>query len=282
MLIKVLRDFTRLSPRTVTTEPSEPAGLEFGDLKLRECLHGWMLFNGPYIGRCFELYGEYSESEVDVFRAHVRPGSYAVDVGANIGDLTLPLARLAGEEGRVFAFESHPESFNVLCANLALNRVRNVRPINQFLADSPDVSTASDVWGEHAYVGDVWSPAIAPLDALGLTRCDFIKIDVDGKELEVLRSGERTIRSCKPVLYFENDVRDRSAALLDYVLSTLGYRVFAHVAPIFRADNFYGNPVNAWAPRNVCSKMMLALPSGKDPLLDMQPEVTSPGFWWDF
>jgi hypothetical protein len=284
MLKRVLRELVKPPSASPPLEVANDAaaGLDLGHLQLGRCLHGWMLFHGPFIGRCFELYGEYSESEVDVFRAHVRPGSHVVDVGANIGDLTVPLARLVGEAGRVYAFESHPESFNVLCANLALNNLRNVKPLNEFLADDADVSTASDVWGEHAYVGDVWKPCVAPLDALGLERCDFIKIDVDGKELEVLRSGERTVRACRPVLYFENDVRARSADLLGYVLSGLGYRVFAHAAPIFRPDNFYGNPVNAWAPANICSKMMLAIPAEQKPVLDTLPEVTDTEFWWDF
>jgi FkbM family methyltransferase len=239
-----------------------------------------MLFHGPYIGRCLDLYGEYSESEVDVFRAFVGPGRYAVDVGANIGDLTLPLAHLVGATGRVFAFESHPDNFNVLCANLALNGLRNVKPLNQFVADRPDASTASEGWGRHAYIGDVWDPCIAPLDALALERCDFIKVDVDGKELEVLRSGERTIRAHRPVLYFENDVPARSQELLGYVLETLEYRVFAHAAPIFRPDKFYDNPVNAWAPTDIVSQMMIALPRDREPPFDALPEVESADFSW--
>jgi hypothetical protein len=37
--------------------------MDFGALKLKRCRYGWMLFTGQYIGRCFDLYGEYSESE---------------------------------------------------------------------------------------------------------------------------------------------------------------------------------------------------------------------------
>jgi len=38
--------------------------MEFGKLKLKRCRYGWMLFAGPVIGKCFELYGQYSESEI--------------------------------------------------------------------------------------------------------------------------------------------------------------------------------------------------------------------------
>lgn len=107
--------------------------MQFGSLTLKHCRHGWMLFNGPHIGKCFDLYGEYSESEVGAMRAFIRPDDVVIDVGANIGDLTLPMSRMVGERGKVYAFESHPDIYNILCANLALNHIHHVRPINAFV-----------------------------------------------------------------------------------------------------------------------------------------------------
>src|SRR5260221_9055050 len=104
--------------------------MQFGALKLKHCRYGWMLFSGPYIGKCFDLYGQYSESEVAMMRAFLTEGGTVIDVGANIGDLTLPISQIVGPSGKVFAIESHPEVFNVLCANLAINQVRNTLPIN--------------------------------------------------------------------------------------------------------------------------------------------------------
>jgi FkbM family methyltransferase len=85
------------------------------------------------------LYGEYSESEVSVFRAFMRPGDTVLDIGANIGDLTLPMARIVGPSGRVIAVESHSDTYHVLCANMALNGIEHVRALNGFVADRPDV-----------------------------------------------------------------------------------------------------------------------------------------------
>jgi tRNA G37 N-methylase Trm5 len=117
--------------------------MEFGKLKLKHCRYGWMLFCGPYIGKCFELYGQYSESEVAMMRQFVGAGDTVIDVGANIGDLTLPIARMAGETGKVFAIESHPDVFNILCANLALNDIKNTTPINAFIASTQEADTSS-------------------------------------------------------------------------------------------------------------------------------------------
>jgi hypothetical protein len=277
-LSSLLKEILGKSARSRGAASGTPE-LAFGKLKLRRCRHGWMLITGPYVGKCLELYGEYAESEVAVFAQYVRPGDVALDVGANIGSLTLPLAALVGQAGRVYAYESHPEVFNVLCANLALNQVRNVRPVNAFVASSPGVQTGSKYWGEHAFIGEVWQPRFEQIDALSLPACSLIKIDVDGGELEVLRSAAQTLARCRPVLYFENDVAEKSAPLLRHVLE-LDYRIYFHRAPIFRPDNFRGNPENAWAPRNIISKMMLAVPREREQRVEGLREVRAAHDAW--
>ena len=254
--------------------------MQFGHLKLKHCKYGWMLFSGPYIGACFDLYGEYSESEVSLMRALLREGSTVIDVGANIGDLTIPLSNIVGDSGRVYAIESHPETFNILCANLALNSVRNTKPINTFIATSDRVETGSGVWGKFAYVGESWAPQFMALDSLDLPACDLIKVDVDGKELEVLRSGEMQIERFRPFLYFENDVREVSVDLLSFVMEKLGYDLYWHPAPIFDEQNYFGNPINHWAPNNVMSLMVLGVPSERKMAVNNLRRVENKGDWW--
>jgi FkbM family methyltransferase len=131
-------------------------------------------------------------SPKSLMRAFLHGGATVIDVGANIGDLTVPLAKIVGPNGRVYAIESHPDIFNILCANLALNELSNTKPMNVFVATNDQVDTGG-VWGKFAYVSQTWNPQFMQLDALELDACHLIKIDVDGKELEVLRSGEMQI-----------------------------------------------------------------------------------------
>jgi FkbM family methyltransferase len=239
-----------------------------------------MLFSGPYIGKCFELYGQYSESEVALMRKFVPQGGVVIDVGANIGDLTVPLSRMVGESGRVYAYESHPNSFNVLCGNLALNAIRNVKPINAFVAASDDVDTSSPTWGKFAFVSPNWAPQFTALDGLDVSGCDLIKVDVDGNELDVLRSGEMLIERFRPVIYFENDMAAKSEELLRFCMRDLKYNLYWHPAPIFDPDNFAGNRINHWAPTNVLSLMVLGIPSEISAGgLGLQP-VLSEKEWW--
>jgi hypothetical protein len=145
----------------------------------------------------------------------------------------------------------------VLAANLALNEIKNTKAINAFVADG-EVDTGGP-WGKYGYVSETWTPPFLAIDALQLTSCAFIKIDVDGKELEVLRSAAKTIAATRPVIYFENDLKDKSPALLEHLMG-LDYQLYWHPAPIFEPQNYFGNPVNHWAPGNIVSQMVLSMP----------------------
>jgi len=269
------------APVPTAPPPAPAAGIaQFGHRQLRRCRYGWMLIEGPFIGKCLELYGEYSEGEVALMRQFVGPGDSVIDVGANIGDLTLPLARMVGPAGRIYAVESHSDTFNVLCANLALNELSNVKPVNAFIARGADSADTGSGWGEHAFVSEKWSAPFISLDSLCLEQCRLLKIDVDGKELEVLQSGAELLARCRPLLYFENDLREASEALLGHVLD-LGYDLYWHSPPVFSPDNFLGNPVNHWGPDIVTSAMMLGLPRELGIKVENLPAVTDRGQWWN-
>ena len=64
--------------------------------------HGQFLYNtnDRYIGRSLEFYGEYCEQEADLYRQLLRPGDTVIEVGANIGALTVPLRGPSGRAGR--------------------------------------------------------------------------------------------------------------------------------------------------------------------------------------
>lgn len=252
-------------------------GRKFANLQLKQCRYGWMLFDGPYIGKCFELYGEYSESEVAMMRRFVGAGDNVIDVGANIGDLTLPLAQMVGESGSIHAVESNAEVFNVLCANLAINGVRNVRPVSAYVASPAERAPAAT---ESLFVSERWAPPTVALDDLGLDRCRLLKVDVDGKEVDILRSGARLIERARPVLYVENDVRERSSALLRH-MAELEYDLYWHSAPIYSPDNFFGNPDNFWMPEMIFSAMVLGLPRESGLTAEDLPKVRSFDEWWN-
>lgn len=72
-----------------------------------------------FVGRSLALYGEYREGEVELFQQILRPGDIAVEVGANIGAHTVPMAKSVGDSGRIISFEPQNEVFQALNGNIA-------------------------------------------------------------------------------------------------------------------------------------------------------------------
>jgi FkbM family methyltransferase len=87
---------------------------------------GHKMFLDPSDSLHLSLTDAYEPLETSVVRQLVHPGDTVLDVGANIGYYTLLLAKLVGEQGRVFAFEPEPENFKLLQKNVALSGYGNV------------------------------------------------------------------------------------------------------------------------------------------------------------
>lgn len=238
-------------------------------LEWRATRHGPMFYfaRDNYIGACLRDYGEFSEIEADLLCQLLKPGQVAVEAGANIGALTIPIARAVGPSGAVYAIEAQRRVFQVLCANVALSGMPHVRTLHAAATTSceflhlPDMDyAAADNFGRVALTAAGEGETVAPLaiDDLQLPICHLIKVDVEGMEHDVLKSARTTIARCRPFLYVENDRRDRSPPLLELIRS-FGYRMWWHAPPLFNPANFAGNPVN-WL-HGVVSLNLLCVPA---------------------
>ncbi len=142
----------------------------------------------------------------------VKPGDITVDVGANIGYHSIILGRAVGDSGAVFAFEPLRITFQQLCGNAILNRLSNIYPF-QCAVGHVDGATISmvpidynepDVNIMNACVGvggDVVT--MRTIDSLAFQKLSFLKIDVQGCELVVLKGAQQTIERCKPIIFIE-------------------------------------------------------------------------------
>ncbi|HEY7309849.1 MAG TPA: FkbM family methyltransferase [Gemmataceae bacterium] len=234
----------------------------------KPCRHGTMLYNvhDQYIGRSLDLYGEYSEGEVDLFRQMVKPGQVVLEVGANIGAHTVFLARAVVPGGRVLAFEPQRIVYQTLCANLALNNITNVYCWQAAVGRTPgevrvpllDYARPNNFGGVQLGAAGEGEPVpVRTIDGLQLPRCALIKVDVEGMEQEVVEGAVATLQRCQPLLYVENDRREKSASLIR-TLDALGYKLFWHRPPLFNPNNFAGNPNNVFA--HIVSANMLCCP----------------------
>jgi len=153
----------------------------------------------------------------------VQPGAICMDIGANIGIYSAVLSRLVGPTGHVHAFEPVRHIRRKLRTNLAFNGARNVT-VNDFaLGDVPGslemfqvkegqfrAGTSTlvrnnnvETMGEDAF--ERQTVEVRTVDTYGLDRVDFMKIDVEGFEFNVLKGAVETLRKHRPAILFEHD-----------------------------------------------------------------------------
>lgn len=251
--------------------------------ELARCRDGPMLYNRHdiYVGASLRKYGEFSPGEAALFAQLVGPGDLAVEVGANIGVHTLALSRLVGPHGMVLAFEPQRLVFQTLCANLALNGCPNVT-VRQIAIGAAGGSAYVPVvppdqpanFGGVSLYGNTEGErvALAALDDFGLPTCQFLKLDLEGMEVDALLGATRLVAAHRPVIYVEND-RDEHADALVGLLRSWGYRLFWHCPPLFVPDNFAGDSENIFG--DTVSLNMLCLPAEHDLAVDGLEEVAA-------
>ena len=165
-----------------------------------------------------------TQKEVSFFRKFVKKGDLAIDIGANIGDTTVPLALAAGSEGMLLGFEPNPFIFKILEKNARLNKDKtNIIPIQYAITDEPgefyyNSSEASfsnggiskKPSGQHgrfqmkSKVRGVNLSQILHKDYKDrLSNLSFIKIDCEGLDKEIIISITDVIQACKPVIIAE-------------------------------------------------------------------------------
>jgi FkbM family methyltransferase len=249
--------------------------LAAGYNRITQTRHGLMMYNAHdvYVGASLEAYGEFSQAEVSFLLSLVSDESVVMDVGANYGALTLPIAR---QVRQVYAFEPQRPVYYALAANLALNCLDNVLCENVALSDQPgfitvprlDFTAKNNIGG--LALGNpgttgrgFYSVRAETLDEYvtrnRIRQLDLIKVDVEGMEEAVLRGGEKTLRSLRPILYLEADRQDKRPSLMAR-LDTLGYRFEEHGPPLYNPDNFLRNPVNIWG-KNLISLNLVCRPA---------------------
>lgn len=200
-------------------------------------------------------YGCYEEGLTKIVLNHVGPGVSFFDIGAHIGYYTMLASWLVGETGQVHAFEPTPSTFELLQSNT--QGKANVK-LNQVAISSASGNMTFNDYGIE-YMGSN-SKYVARLDKKSLSRLtpskisvasltlddyvehcgvhpDFIKIDAESSEFEILQGMPNVLERNKPIISVEvGDMEiegvPSSAELIDYLM-TKGYKPYEFVAGAF-------------------------------------------------
>jgi FkbM family methyltransferase len=183
------------------------------------------------------------EAEVQAaMRRHLGSGGVMYDIGANVGFFTLLGARIAGPGGRVYAIEPVPENAAAVRANATLNGFDNVVVVERAAGASSGregLLVVEDLsWshlasrGDHPQTERVLEVDVVALDELvasgELAPPSFVKIDVEGSEVDVLAGMRETLARHRPVVVCE--LHGTNAALAD-AMDELGYELASLEGP---------------------------------------------------
>ncbi|MEO8822959.1 MAG: FkbM family methyltransferase [Ginsengibacter sp.] len=215
---------------------------------------------------------EITQDMVDFFKKFIKKGDLAIDIGANIGDTTVPMALAAGNTGIALGFDPNPFVYKILEINASLNKEK------QHIIPLPYAITVHDeefyyVSSEASFANGAISPTresmhgkyIFPDKIKGinlqslleknyndkLSNFSFIKIDTEGYDKEILKSISDLIQKYKPVIVAESFGNSRPEAKeeLYNVIEEHGYEIFYFEdfdinAKVIKIENSQG--MNQW------------------------------------
>lgn len=161
--------------------------------------------------------GDYEPWVKKHFKLLIHQGDVVLDVGANIGFHSLYFSTLTGPKGKVIAIEPINQNFLALQNNIALNGFDNIISVQKALAnETRDIQIHIDPEAKNPGAFSLLEQGIKNIsiscvkgddlvEELGLKKINFIKIDVEGYELEALKGLSLTIQRSRPVIIFEYD-----------------------------------------------------------------------------
>lgn len=188
----------------------------------------------PYVLR---EQGDWFEDEIKFVRRLLEPGQHAIDIGANYGVYTLCMANAVGAAGRVWAFEPASTTAEYLAASIAENAFTQVVLERSALSHEPGTASLSlhddaelNAIERTASGGARETVRLVTLDERAAfyqwQEIDFVKIDAEGEELNILRGGTRFFAANSPLVLYEVKAGNDVHLELVEAFAQLGYRSY--------------------------------------------------------
>ena len=160
----------------------------------------------------------YEEEELSLIKTHLPAKSTFVDIGANVGNHSIYVAAFL-EPVKVIPFEPNPLAYKLLLANVVMNGFQDVFELQHLglgLSDTKEhgfgmSAQERNLGGARLMAGGGDIKTVTGDDALAGETPDFIKIDVEGMEMQVLAGLQSTIDRCKPMMLIEVDLENETA-----------------------------------------------------------------------
>jgi len=187
--------------------------------------------------------GDWFESEMEFWRDRLHPGMTVIDVGANVGVYTFSAARQVGPTGKVVAIEPFSGCVRCLQETRRLNQLDWVQVFGAAASDRPgtlrlSIHEASEL---NEVLADDETPANGQIETVPcitlddlmteaqLERVDWLKIDAEGHEMQVLAGGDRLLKQFRPAILYENIAGSHASntAVGEYLMAQ-GYQLYRY------------------------------------------------------
>jgi FkbM family methyltransferase len=196
----------------------------FPDIKEKfivKTLKGFKLIIDPETDKGIEYnifqHGIYEKGTLDAFECIIKKGDIIIDLGANIGLTTIYESILAGKDGKVYSFEAHPKTYEILNKNISLNKCNNIYSVNKaisdnisagFIYDNLDINRGAASLMKKNENQKAHRTDLTTLDNFvkenNINKIDFIKIDIEGYELKALKGFQEYLNiNPKPIFCIE-------------------------------------------------------------------------------
>jgi FkbM family methyltransferase len=175
--------------------------------------------------------GSYEYHKRKAFEKRVAKGSVVFDIGANAGFYTLLASVLVGPQGKVYAFEPVPRILRYLKEHLRINGMKNVCVIEAAVADC--VGVAHFDAGPNPCTGHLAADGCLKVRTVSLDEMvrrgellppDYMKIDVEGAEANVLLGAKSVLTALHPTIFLATHGKELHSTCCE-LLRSLGYSV---------------------------------------------------------
>ena len=158
---------------------------------------------------------DFFEDELRFVRELLQPGQKVIDIGANYGVYTLPMAQKVGPDGHVWAFEPTSSTAQFLAQGIAANAFGHVTLEQKAVSSSPGSAQLSlqrnselnSIIHGQPSAGDSETVTLVTLDESmdrhGWTDIELIKIDAEGEENNIVKGGRRFFANLAPLVQYE-------------------------------------------------------------------------------
>ena len=193
-----------------------------GEVKAKHGVFSFCHFD-KYIGLSLREYGEFSEIELSLMSKFIMKDDVVFDIGSNIGAFTVPFAKKVGELGQVYAFEPQKVIYELLQDNVNKNKLKNVKVFNVGIGKKKEELELNEI--DYSKVGNFGGVSfkydsssftktiknkkykvkiISLNEFMEIEKCNFMKIDVELMELDILTGGKNFLKKFRPILWIEN------------------------------------------------------------------------------